>query len=70
MPNGYPSEQALKKARKSLEQQGLSVKDWAELHGITPSTAYAVLNGQKKCLRGEAHRAAVRLGIKEGTVAQ
>lgn len=69
MPNGYPTEQALKKARKSLEQRGLSVKDWSELHELNPSTVYAVLNGQKKCLRGEAHRAAVLLGIKEGTVA-
>jgi gp16 family phage-associated protein len=29
---------------------------------------YAVLNGQKKCLRGEAHRAAVLLGIKDGEI--
>lgn len=70
MPNGYPSEQALKKARESLDKQGLSVKDWAEQHDLNPSTVYAVLNGQKKCLRGQAHRAAVLLGIKEGTIAR
>ncbi len=66
MPNGYPPEQACAKARKRLERQGVSIKEWAAQHALNPSTVYAVLNGQKKCLRGEAHRAAVLLGIKEG----
>lgn len=70
MPNAYPSEQACAAARKRLAQQGLSAKQWAEQHGVSPSTVYAVLNGQKKCLRGEAHRAAVLLGIKEGVAPQ
>lgn len=66
MPNAYPSEQACAAARKLLVQQGLSAKQWAEQNGFSASTVYAVLNGQKKCLRGEAHRAAVLLGIKPG----
>lgn len=69
MPNGYPSEQACADARNRLSQLGLSAKEWAEQNDLSPSTVYAVLNGQKKCLRGEAHRAAVLLGIKEGVVA-
>ena len=64
----YAPEQACKAARERLEREGISVKEWAEQHKINVSTAYAVLNGQKKCLRGEAHRAAVLLGIKEGVV--
>lgn len=63
-------EQACKDARKRLEDQGISAKNFAIQHNLHPSTVYAVLTGQKKCLRGEAHRAAVLLGIKEGTVAQ
>lgn len=69
MPNGYPSEQARNAARERLSKLGLTAKEWAEQNDISPSTVYAVLNGQKKCLRGEAHRAAVLLGIKEGVVA-
>lgn len=69
MPNGYPSEQARNAARERLSKLGLTAKEWAEQNDITLSTVYAVLNGQKKCLRGEAHRAAVLLGIKEGVVA-
>ncbi len=66
MPNTYPTEQACREARARLAQQGISAKEWAEKHDLNPSTVYAVLNGQKKCLRGEAHRAAVLLGIKPG----
>ncbi|WP_273809911.1 MULTISPECIES: DNA-binding protein [unclassified Pseudomonas] len=66
MPNGYPTEQACDAARDRLKRLGLSAKDWATQNGLTPSTVYAVLNGQKKCLRGESHKAAVLLGMKEG----
>ncbi|MBD9483882.1 DNA-binding protein [Pseudomonas sp. PDM14] len=70
MPNGYPTEQACSAARDRLSALGLSAKEWAEQNELTPSTVYAVLNRQKKCLRGESHRAAVLLGIKPGEVAQ
>ncbi|MGB7649320.1 DNA-binding protein [Pseudomonas sp. WS 5532] len=66
MPNPSPIEQARQDARDRLSRLGISAKDWAERHEFNPSTVYAVLNGQKKCLRGEAHRAAVLLGIKDG----
>ena len=68
MPNGYPSKQALESARAKLKQLGLSTKDWALQNEFSPTLIYAVLNGQKKCLRGKSHRAAVLLGIKEGVV--
>lgn len=70
MPNGYPTEQACAAARERLTALGVSAKEWAEQNELTPSTVYAVLNRQKKCLRGESHRAAVLLGIKSGEVAQ
>jgi len=69
MPNGYPSEQVRAAARERLSSLGLTAKQWAKQNGLSESTVYAVLNGQKKCLRGESHRAAVLLGIKEGVVA-
>ncbi|QPG61225.1 DNA-binding protein [Pseudomonas sp. BIGb0427] len=67
MPKPYPSEQARQEARDRLARQGITAKEWAIQHELTPSTVYAVLNGQKKCLRGESHRAAVLLGIKESS---
>lgn len=70
MPNAYPTEQACQEARDRLAHQGITAKDWAVQHELSPSTVYAVLNGQKKCLRGAAHRAAVLLGIKNGVIEQ
>jgi gp16 family phage-associated protein len=66
MPNPYPPHQARTDARRRLYRLGLSVKDWAERNDLSPSLVYAVLNGQMKCLRGQSHRAAVLLGIKDG----
>jgi len=64
----YAPEQACLTARARLELKGISIKSFAAAHDLHPSTVYAVLNGQKKCLRGEAHRAAVLLGIKDGEI--
>ncbi|WP_019411223.1 DNA-binding protein [Pseudomonas psychrophila] len=68
MPNASHIEQACQEARDRLGRLGITTRDWAKKHELHPSTVYAVLNGQKKCLRGEAHRAAVLLGIKDGEI--
>lgn len=70
MPNSTITEQARQQARASLEKRGQTAKNFAALHNLNPSTVYAVLNGQSQCRRGEAHRAAVLLGIKDGVIAQ
>jgi gp16 family phage-associated protein len=53
-------------AKAWLEDQGKSIKDFADEKGLDPATTYQVLAGTKKGRRGEAHRVAVALGIKEG----
>ena len=70
MPNCTINEQARREAREALERKGQTAKDFAEKHQLNPSTVYAVLSGQSQCRRGEAHRAAVLLGIKDGVIAQ
>lgn len=57
-------------AREALEAQGISVATWARENGIPYGTAYQVITGVKKGRRGDAHRAAVLLGIKAGTIAE
>ena len=52
-------------AKAWLEAQGISIKDFAEQNGLDQATTYQVLAGKKKGRRGEAHRAAVALGIKQ-----
>jgi gp16 family phage-associated protein len=55
-------------ARAWLDQQGKSVQEFAREHGVDPATTYQVLAGRKKGKRGESHKVAVLLGMKEGTV--
>jgi len=55
-------------ARAHLERQGISVAEFARTHSLPYSTVYQVLTGDKKGRRGDAHRAAVLLGIKAGEI--
>jgi len=55
-------------AKAWLEAQGKSVKEFADENGLDHATTYQVLSGTKKGRRGEAHRVAVALGIKDGVV--
>lgn len=61
-----PAPRTPAQAKAWLEAQGISVKDFAEQNGLDQSTTYQVLAGTKKGRRGEAHKAAVALGIKLG----
>ncbi|EPJ84281.1 hypothetical protein CFII64_14540 [Pseudomonas sp. CFII64] len=51
-------------AREWLVAQGISVADFARDHDLDPATTYQILSGNKKGLRGMAHKAAVALGVK------
>ncbi|NWA66946.1 DNA-binding protein [Pseudomonas reactans] len=55
-------------AKAWLEHQGQSVQAFAREHGVDPATTYQVLAGRKKGRRGEAHKVAVLLGMKEGII--
>ena len=49
-------------------RRGLSVADWARRHGVSPKAVYDIMQGRRMGKRGEAHRAAVLLGIKDGEI--
>lgn len=55
-------------ARADLRKRGMTVTKWAELHDLSPSIVFEVLGGRKKGNFGQAHKAAVLLGIKEGVI--
>lgn len=55
-------------AKAWLEHQGKSVQAFAREHGVDPATTYQVLSGRKKGRRGEAHKVAVLLGMKDGVI--
>lgn len=53
-------------AKADLDRRGIAIAAFARTHGLHYGTVCQVLTGAKKGRRGEAHRAAVLLGIKRG----
>lgn len=54
--------------RADLERQGVSITQWAIANKFSPSLVYEVLAGRKKCIRGQSHNIAVKLGLKDGEI--
>lgn len=57
-----------KQARAQLDEQGLSIAQFSRNNDLSAPIVYQVLNGLKKGRRGQAHKAAVLLGMKRGVV--
>lgn len=68
MVTSRQSVDARTEALAGLRRAGLSIPQWAEANGFNSATVKAVLYGHNKGHRGEAHKVAVALGIKKGTV--
>ncbi len=58
----------VEEARADLDRRGLGVTAWARQHGVQARTVYDVLAGKCKGRRGEAHKVAVLLGLKDGEI--
>ncbi len=56
----------IEEARKRLEARGESVAEFARRNKLNTRSVYGVLYGNNKGRRGDAHKAAVALGIKAG----
>lgn len=57
-------------ARATLDRKGMSIAEFSRIHDLNKNLVSDLLNGRRKGRRGEAHRAAVLLGIKDGEIAQ
>ncbi|MFJ2387680.1 DNA-binding protein [Pseudomonas koreensis] len=57
-------------ARALLDRKGVSIAEFSRKHGLNKNLVSDLLNGRIKGRRGEAHRAAVLLGIKDGVIEQ
>ncbi|MDX9679321.1 DNA-binding protein [Pseudomonas fluorescens] len=57
-------------ARAALDRRGVSIAEFSRKHGLNKNLVSDLLNGRIKGRRGEAHRAAVLLGIKDGVIEQ
>lgn len=50
--------------------KGISIHKWAIDNGLLPSIVYGVLNGRLTGRIGESHKAAVKLGLKQGEIVE
>ena len=57
-------------ARADLDRKGISIAEFSRKHKLNKNLVSDLLNGRIKGRRGEAHRAAVLLGIKDGVIEQ
>lgn len=55
-------------AAAELQRAGVSQSEFARINGFTRMTVVDLLRGTRLGLRGEAHKAAVALGLKSGPV--
>lgn len=59
-----PSERPEANAQAWFREQGKSVTEWSLQRGFAPALVYAVLKGERKCLRGQSFKIAVALGMR------
>jgi gp16 family phage-associated protein len=55
-----------KQAWEEFRSTGTTAAEWADAKGFSRALVYAVLRGERKCLRGQSHAIAVALGLKRG----
>lgn len=66
----YPPVRTAEDIRQIFSTRGLSIAEWARQQGFSVPLVYQVLSGQRKGMRGQSHRIAVALGLKEGLVGE
>lgn len=59
---------SLEEVEREFDRRGISKADWAREHGLRPGVLYEIFSRRSSCKRGEAHRAAVLLGLKDGVI--
>lgn len=71
MANGLSKGKRVKtlaEARAEFRRSGKSVREWALNHGLSVNLTYMVLAGQRPGFRGQSHKIAVLLGVKDGVI--
>lgn len=66
--NTMPAPLTPEQARAQLDRAGISIAEFCRTHSLNKNLVSDLLNGRKKGRRGESHRAAVLLGIKQGEI--
>lgn len=56
---------SIKQVREEFLNAGMSIAEWARANNFSPDLVYRILKNNKVPQRGESHKIAVKLGIKE-----
>ena len=67
-PKMMQSTKSIAEVKADFNRNGITIRQWAKEHGIGEGIVYELLRGRFKGYRGQAHKAAVLLGLKEGFV--
>lgn len=59
---------SVKAIRSIFEECGISIAEWARAEGFSIALVYQVIEGKRRCMRGQSHKIAVSLGLKKGFV--
>jgi gp16 family phage-associated protein len=58
--------------KKEFARKGVSIRAWAMANEFDPKLVYEILTSgvskKRPCLRGQSHKIAVRLGLKNGVI--
>jgi len=64
-----PDPAAIQAVRDGLAAAGITLTAWALANGEELDVVNKVLGGRRACTTGKQHRVAVKLGLKEGAIA-
>lgn len=53
--------------KEEFFRSGISIAGWARENNFSPDLVYQILKKNRIPVRGESHKIAVRLGLKEGS---
>lgn len=56
--------------RAEMYSRGETAAGWAKKHGVSPEIVRGLLLGRVKGRNGDAHKAAVLLGLKDGVIVE
>lgn len=60
----------IEEVKKEFDRKGMSFGAWAKERGIRPGVVYDLISGRQVGRRGQSHKVAVMLGLKEGEVVE
>lgn len=56
--------------RAEFLRKGISIASWARKMGLSPATVSQVMTGKNDASRGQGHKIAVMLGLKDGVIGE